>query len=160
MLGAILSVLLYTILYLSIGLNYLGIIPSLHKFLYIPIYFAIGIFYYIILSTLFQVVLQNKFEDNIKGIFKIASLSFAFIMVYLITYILLLCLLLGSFFFIQILYFAVPIVFLSVFTMALLYQKTGSILVGAIVATFFVVGIISTLSPFMLGINYITYLTD
>ncbi len=158
--GAILSVLLYTILYLSIGLNYLGIIPSLHKFLYIPIYFAIGIFYFIILSTLFQVILQNKFEDNIKGIFKIASLNFALVMVYLITYILLLCLLLGSFFFIIILYIAVPIVALSAFIMAFLYQKTGSILVGAIVCTFFVILIMSTLSPFMLGINYFANLTD
>ncbi|MFX0187830.1 MAG: serine aminopeptidase domain-containing protein [Candidatus Hodarchaeota archaeon] len=154
-LGAIIASILYTILYLSIGLNYLGIIPSLNKFLWIPIYFAIGFFMFIIFSILFQAIIQVKFEKGLRNLFKAALLHYVIVMVYFISYILIICVLLGNFFYIMFLYFAVPMFLLSVFISALLYQKTRNILSGAIVNTVFFILIICTLSPLTSGLSII-----
>jgi len=65
-LGAILGTMLFLIVYLSIGLNYLGLVPSITKIWTIPIYFVISFFVILILNLITQVILQNKFNDSIK----------------------------------------------------------------------------------------------
>ncbi|MHA1509657.1 MAG: hypothetical protein ACTSO6_13250, partial [Promethearchaeota archaeon] len=64
-LGAIFGAMLFLIVYLSIGLNYLGLVPSITKFWTMPIYFAISFFVILILNMVTQVILQNKFSDSI-----------------------------------------------------------------------------------------------
>jgi len=75
---------------------------------------------------------------------------------YTITYFILICLLLGSFFFIQFLYFAVPMFLLFVFISAALYQKTGNIISGTIVVTTIFVLLTTTLSPYLFGLDFVS----
>ncbi len=152
-LGAILASILYTILYLSIGLNYLGIIPSLNKIPWVLIYLALGFFMLLIFSIFFQVVIQEKFEKGIKNFFKAALLQYSVLMVYFITFILIFCVLLGTMFYDMFFYFAIPMFLLAVFLSALLYQHTGKILAGALVNTVFILLIICTLSPLSFGLG-------
>jgi hypothetical protein len=162
-LGIGLAIILYFILYLSIGLNYLGLVPSLfNKILWIPIYILVVFLMYFIFSLLFQEILQKKIGKGPNNLLKASLMGYGLQMVYFITYILLICFLLGGFFFIQFLYFAVPIFLLSNFISAILYQKIGKqgILVAAIINTLFLTFLIGTLSPFMSGFEMIMIFTD
>lgn len=154
-LGGFLATILYFLLYLSVGLNYLGLIPSIYKILWVPIYLAIGFLMYIILGLLFQATLQAKLEKTLKSLYQTALLDFVFMITYLSFYILAICFIQGSFFYSIFLIIGVPIVCLAVFVSAILYQKTGNIVAGAIVDAIFFILLISTLSPFMSGIAYI-----
>ncbi|TFG20089.1 MAG: hypothetical protein EU529_15470 [Promethearchaeota archaeon] len=151
-LGAILASILYTILYLSIGLNYLGIIPSLNKIPWVLIYMALGFFMLLIFSIFFQVVIQAKFEKGMRNLFKAALLQYSILMVYFISYIMIFCILMGTMFYNMFFYFAIPMFLLAVFVSALLYEQTGKILAGAIVNTVFILLIICTLSPLSFGL--------
>jgi len=151
-LGAILASILYTILYLSIGLNYLGIIPSLNKIPWVLIYMALGFFMLLIFSIFFQVVIQAKFEKGMKNLFKAALLQYSILMVYFISFIMIFCILMGTMFYNMFFYFAIPMFLLAVFISALLYQHTGKILAGAIVNSVFILLIICTLSPLSFGL--------
>lgn len=156
-LGAILASIIYMILYLSIGLNYLGIIPSLIKIPWSLIFFAVTFLTFIVIGLLFQCVLQEKFEKGEKGfknISKAALLNYGVAMCYTITYFLLICLLFGSFFFMQFLYIAVPMFLLFVFISAILYEKTGNILAGTIVVTVIYVLLTCTLTSYMFGLEF------
>ena len=162
-LGFGLAIILYFILYLSIGLNYLGLVPSLfNKIVWIPIYFLMAFLMYFIFSLLFQEILQKKIAIKTNHILKASFLGYGLQMVYFITYILLICLLFGSFFLIQFLYFAVPMILLSNLISAILYQKLGKqgILVAAIINTLYLTCLICTLSPFMSGFEMINTFTD
>ena len=151
-LGAIIVSILYTILYLSIGLNYLGIIPSLNKIPWVLIYMALGFFMLLIFSIFFQVVIQAKFEKGMKNLFKAALLQYSILMVYFISFIMIFCILMGTMFYNMFFYFAIPMFLLAVFISALLYQQTGKILAGAIVNSVFILLIICTLSPLSFGL--------
>ncbi|TFG02367.1 MAG: hypothetical protein EU540_01685 [Promethearchaeota archaeon] len=151
-LGAILASILYTILYLSIGLNYLGIIPSLNKVPWVLIYMAIGFFMLLIFSIFFQVIIQVKFEKGMKNLFKAALLQYSILMVYFITFVMIFCILMGTMFYNMFFYFAIPMFLLAVFISALLYQQTGKILAGTIVNSVFILLIICTLSPLSFGL--------
>ncbi len=162
-LGIGLAIILYFILYLSIGLNYLGLVPSLfNKILWIPIYILVVFLMYFIFSLLFQEILQKRIGKGPSNLLKASLVSYGIQMVYFITYILLICFLLGGFFFIQFLYFAVPIFLLSHFISATLYQKLGKqgILIAAIINTLFLTCLIGTLSPFMSGFDMIMIFND
>ena len=156
LLGTIISIVLYVILYLSIGLNYLGIVPALHKVLWIPIYFAIAFIIFLVYNELFHMIILEKFKNDLKNLVKVVLLIVGFQLVYTITYILLLCFLLGSFFFAIILYIAIPLYVVCNFASALLYQKTKSIIAGTLVSTVVTILLVATLSPFMLGIEMMT----
>jgi MFS family permease len=97
-LGIGLTFLLYVILYLSLGINYIGIIPSISKVLWIPFYFIPMFLTYYIYSFTFKTVAQNNFKNNLTGIFKSALLTFGIQYLYIIVYILGISFLSGSFF--------------------------------------------------------------
>jgi len=159
LLGVILGAMLYLIVYLSIGLNYLGLSPSLTKFWTIPIYFVISFFVILILNLLTQVILQNKFDDSIKNTLKVLFLGALFPLLYYIVYLLLVSVLMRSLF-----YFGtfIPISILM-FTLTsgvsvISYRKTGNIIVGAIVNAILLTFLIVTMSTPQNGLSFIARL--
>jgi len=155
-LGVTLAVILYLIIYLATGLHYFAMIPYFGKALWTPPYFAVYFLTFIILGIVFHLILQNKFERDLKSTYKLSMLIFLFQIIYFVVYILLLSILMGSTFFMLTYFIAVPLTLLSSFITSFLYQKTGNIVTGAIVITTLFVGVISALSPFFLGINMLS----
>ena len=158
-LGAILGAMLFFIVYLSIGLNYLGLVPSITKAWTIPIYFVISFFVILILNLLTQVIIQNKFNDSIKNTLKVLLLGAIFPLLYFIVYLLLVSVLMRSLF-----YFGtfIPISILM-FTLTsgvsvITYRKTGNIITGAIVNAILLTFLIVTMSTPQNGLSFIARL--
>lgn len=152
-LGTILAIILYLILYLSFGLNYLGMAPSIYKIPWIPIYFAITMFLFLVFSLLFLVIMPHNLDAGFKGLFKTVGIDFTLLMIYACTFILVPCILMGNYFLVMVLVLMAPILLLAVFNSAILYQKTGNIIAAAIVNTLFIICLNVTLSPFFFVIN-------
>ncbi|NVM45788.1 MAG: hypothetical protein HWN79_12810 [Candidatus Lokiarchaeota archaeon] len=156
LLGLVLAILLYLIVYASIGLNYLGLFPSITKFWTIPIYFVICFFVILILNLLTQAVLQNKFTDSIKDNLKVVFLGTIFPLLYYIVYLLLVALLTRSLFYfgtfipISILMFA-----LTSAVSVLSYRKTGNIITGTIINAVLLTFLIVTISTPQSGFSFI-----
>ena len=157
--GAVLGAILYIIVYLSAGLNYLGLVPALTKVWTIPIYFVICFFVILILNMLTQVVIQNKFSDSIKDTLKVLFLGVLFPLVFYIVYLLLVSVLMRSLF-----YFGtfIPISILM-FTLTsgvsvITYRKTGNIITGAIINAILLTFLIVTMSTPQSGLSFIARL--
>jgi len=155
-LGATLSIILYLIAYSSIGLNYLGLAPSITKIWAIPIFLVITFFVNIIYSLFTQVIIQNKFSDTLKDILKVTFLGFIFPFLYYFIYLLLLSGITRSLF-----YFGnfIPIS-LVMFTLnsavsIMAYKKTGNIITGAIINAVLLTFLIITMSPPQTGLSFI-----
>jgi len=158
-LGVSLGAILFLIVYLSIGLNYLGLVPSITKLWTIPIYFAISFFVILILSMVTQVIIQNKFSDSIKDTVKVLFLGASFPLLYYIVYLLLVSVLMRSLF-----YFGtfIPISILM-FTLTsgvsiISYRKTGNIITGAIINAALLTFLIVTMSTPQSGLSFIARL--
>jgi len=156
MLGLVLAIMLYLIVYTSIGLNYLGLVPSITKIWTIPIYFVICFFVILILNLLTQVVIQNKFSDSLRDTIKVLFLGAIFPLLYYIVYLLLVSVLMRSLF-----YFGtfIPISILM-FTLTsgvsiLSYRKTGNIITGVIVNAILLTFLIVTMSTPQSGLSFI-----
>ncbi|MBY8980620.1 MAG: hypothetical protein KGD72_09530 [Candidatus Lokiarchaeota archaeon] len=157
--GAVLGAMLFIIVYLSVGLNYLGLVPSITKIWTIPIYFVICFFVILILNLVTQVIIQNKFTDTIKNNLKVLFLGTLFPLLYYIVYLLLVSVLMRSLF-----YFGtfIPISILM-FTLTsgvsvVSYKKTGNIIVGAIINAVLLTFLIVTISPPQNGLSFIARL--
>ncbi|MFX1566842.1 MAG: alpha/beta hydrolase [Promethearchaeota archaeon] len=147
LLGAILTPILFIIIYLSVGLNYFAIIPSLTKVLYIFICFVICFFVFLIYSLLNQTVIQNKVKDGIKGQIISGLITFGEQILYMIVFLLFFSFLFGSFFnFGVYLPITIPTTLLSSFVYVALYRKTGNIISGTIISAFIVSMITITVS--------------
>jgi len=158
-LGAILGAILFLIAYLSIGLNYLGLVPTITKLWTMPIYFIISFFIILILSLVTQVIIQNKFSDSIKDTIKVLFLGAGFPLLYYIVYLLLVSVLMRSLF-----YFGtfIPISILM-FTLTsgvsvISYRKTGNIITGAIINAALLTFLIVTMSTPQNGLTFIARL--
>ncbi|MFX0070432.1 MAG: alpha/beta fold hydrolase [Candidatus Hermodarchaeota archaeon] len=155
-LGIVLGATLIAILYLSIGLNYLGIIPSFYEKIYwIPIYFLVVFIMYFIFGRFYHEIIQTKLSESMESTLKISLIIFSLQIIYFIAIIMLLSVLIGSLFFTLFFYIAIPIFYLSSLIFTILYKKTGSILSGVIINTILQTLIICTLSPYMLGLDMI-----
>ena len=156
LLGIILAIISSVIIYLSGGLNYMGMIPSLVKipwlFLVIPLTFVI----FMVFSLLMQGILQNKFDRGIKDLVKFSVLQFGLLFLHMFTYLLIISLAMNSFFYFgSFLPFAIPLFLLvSVFS-TIIYQKSGNIIAGTIVVTLFFTLLICTISPYQSGLSFI-----
>ena len=156
-LGAILATILYLISYLSIGLNYLGLFPSLTKIWTVPIYFVLSFFVILILNLMTQVIIQNRFDDSITNTIKILFLGFILPFLYYFVYLLLIGVVLRSFF-----YFGTFIpISLVMFTLTsavsiITYRKTGNITTGAVINAVILTFLIVTLSTPQSGFEFIT----
>ncbi|MGV9173873.1 MAG: alpha/beta hydrolase [Promethearchaeia archaeon] len=147
-LGIILAVTLYIILYLSIGLNYFGITPSIVKLPWIPLYFAALFLIFILFQLVFNMVLYPKLKTEKHPVLQSIGIALAIIFLYLSALILIPSIIMGNYFLTLILMVSIPINLLAVCVAAILYKKTGSIIPGAIIDSFFLVCILSTLSPY------------
>ncbi|MCP4762522.1 MAG: hypothetical protein GY870_12140, partial [archaeon] len=81
--GVILMILLYGILYFSIGLNYLNLGVSIFKVLWLPVMYVPIFILVILFSIMMQGILQQKFLKDSKGVIKTVGLSFGLNMSYL-----------------------------------------------------------------------------
>ena len=158
-LGAILGAMLFLIAYLSIGLNYLGLVPSITKVWTMPIYFLISFFVILILNLVTQGVIQNKFSDSLKDTMKVLFLGAIFPLLYYIVYLLLVSVLMRSLF-----YFGtfIPISILM-FTLTsgvsvISYRKTGNVITGAIINAVLLTFLIVTMSTPQSGLSFIARL--
>ena len=146
-LGAIMAAILYLIIYISIGLNYLGILPSYAKIPFIPLYFVISFFILIIPAIMFHIIIQNMFENTFKTTFYSAAIAFIVQFLYLFTYLFVLCTFINNYY-----YFggyvpiALPLFLLTSFVSVVFYQKTGNIISGTIINAFFLTMFLITLS--------------
>lgn len=147
-LGAVLSTILFLILFVSIGLNYLGIVPALVKIPWIPIYYGVMFFIFLMFEIVTHIRFQNQDSDDLKTILTNGALSLVMLSLYITLYILIPCIIMNNYFLAIILPLAIPILTLASFISSLLYKKTGSHIPAMIINTFFIVIIIATLSPF------------
>jgi len=155
--GIFLSALFFLILYVSLGLNYLGLLPSLqNKIYWVPIYISVVFFMYLIFGMFFQKILQEKIGKGFKNALKSSLLTFIILMIYFIFIVSLVCIVDQGFFFIMFFWFAVPMFLFSSVVNALTYEKTGNIIVGAIINTLYLTFLICTLSPFMTGLAFLS----
>ncbi len=147
-LGIILGGILYSILILTFGFNYIGWIPSIFKLPWVPIYFTIIFLIMITLGILMQLLFQTKLRDKPKGLIKTGVLGFLFQILYLYFYIILFCVVSNNYFTMIFLIIATPVTLLCSFVLAVLYKESGNIIAGAIVTTIIITCLLSTLAPF------------
>jgi len=156
LLGAILATILTIIIYVSGGLNYLGMIPSLVKVPWVPIFMVINFIIFMIYGLLFHGIFQNKFEKGFKPLVKVSFTIFGFTFLYWFVYLLIFSLIMGSFFYFgNFLPLAIPIFLMNGFLSTLIYQKSGNIIAGALVNTLFFTLLICTISTYQSGLDFI-----
>jgi pimeloyl-ACP methyl ester carboxylesterase len=155
-LGAILSVILYLIVYSSIGLNYLGLVPSLEKVWTMPIFFVMSMVVLLIQNMLVQAIIQRKYSNSLRDILKVIFLGFLFPFVYFFVYLLVLGIITGSFFYFgTFLPISIVMFLLTSAVCVISYQKTGNILVGAIIGSILLTFLIVTMSPPQSGLSFL-----
>jgi hypothetical protein len=154
--GAILSVILYLIAYSSIGLNYLGLLPSLEKIWTIPIFFIMALVVLLIQNILMQAIIQRKYSNSLKDLLKVIFLGFLFPFLYYFVYLLVLGFITRSFFYFgTFLPISVVMFLLTSAVCVISYQKTGNILVGAIIGSVLLTFLIVTMSPPQSGLSFL-----
>ncbi|NVM36993.1 MAG: alpha/beta hydrolase [Candidatus Lokiarchaeota archaeon] len=155
-LGILLAIIVTLIIYLSGGLNYMGMIPSLLKIAWVPLFLVINFIIFMIYGLIFHGVLQNKFEEGNKSLIKVSVIIFGILFLFWFTYLFIVALVMGSFFYFgSFLPFSIPLFLLNAFTSTLIYKKSGNIIAGAIVNTLFMTLMICTISPYQSGLSFI-----
>ncbi|MGQ4876373.1 MAG: alpha/beta hydrolase [Promethearchaeia archaeon] len=148
--GIISAIFLFLILYLSIGLNSYGILPSITKYPFIPVYFAFNLFAFIVISILFNMIIQPKISnDNSKDIIKSFLLQSLYLISFLSIIIVGICVISRNYFLMMVLMIAPPYLLLIAFNSAFYYKKTGNIIVGSITNTLFATFIACAFSPYI-----------
>ncbi len=156
LLGGILAILLTFIIYLSAGLNYIGMVPSVTKIPWVIVYFIIIFIIFMIFGLVFHGILQNKFEKGVKPLVKVSLIISGTLILYMLTILLIFSLIMGSFFYFgSFLPIAVPLFLLIGFVSTIVYDKTGNIIPGALVNTLFFTLLICTISPYQSGLSFI-----
>ena len=156
LLGGILAILLTFIIYLSAGLNYIGMVPSITKIPWVILYFVIIFVIFMIFGLVFHEILQNKFEKGVKPLVKVSLIISGTLFLYMLTILLIFSLIMGSFFYFgSFLPIAVPLFLLVGFISTIVYDKTGNIIPGALVNTLFFTLLICTISPYQSGLSFI-----
>ena len=155
LLGVILAVILTLTIYLSGGLNYMGMIPSLMKIPWVLLFLVINFIIFMIYGLLFHGILQNKLERGFRPIVKVSLMIFGLLFLYWFIYLFIFGLIMQSFFYFgSFLPFAIPLFLMNGFLSTLIYQKSGNIIAGAIVNTLFFTLMICTISPYQSGLSF------
>lgn len=156
LLGILLAVILTLIIYLSGGLNYIGMIPSVIKIVWVPLFLIINFIIFMVYGLVFHGILQNKFGGDTKSLIKVSVIIFGTLFLYWFTYLFIVALVMRSFFYFgSFLPFAIPLFLLNAFTSTLIYKKSGNIIAGAIVNTLFFTLMICTIAPYQSGLSFI-----
>jgi hypothetical protein len=155
-LSAVLATILYFICYLSVGLNYFALLPSVDKIWTIPIYFIILFFINIIYSLLMQVIIQNKFRDSLIDTLKVVLIGFLLPFLYLFIYLLIIGVVTRSFFYFGV-FTPVALVSFSLYSSVsvITYKKTGNIITGAIINAIITTFMIVTVSQPQTGLAFL-----
>ncbi|MFX1585970.1 MAG: alpha/beta fold hydrolase, partial [Promethearchaeota archaeon] len=147
--GFILITLLYLVLYSSIGLNYVGMIPSISKAWIVAIYFVITFLLFLVFGILFQFVIQSKIQNTKKGTLKAILIQFGVLLIYIAVYLLLISALMGNLFFFGVMIpIAIPLNLLIAGVSVYTYKKTGNIIAGTLIAAVLFVMIVCTFAPY------------
>ncbi|MFX1274754.1 MAG: alpha/beta hydrolase [Promethearchaeota archaeon] len=152
-LGLILGGILYLILILTFGLNYIGMIPSIIKIPWILIYFAFILFVVLIQGIFLQLIYQTKLKSKSKGLTKTALFGFMSQIIYLYVFILAFSMITNNYFTLIFLTIATPVTLLSSFVLVFLYKNSGNIIAGAIIVAFIIICLLCTLAPFSFSIG-------
>jgi len=156
LLGGILSVILFLIIYLSGGLNYMGMIPGITKIPWVLVFFLINFIIFIIYGILFHGVIQNKFDEGFKPLVKASTMIFLLQFLFWFTHLFIISLAMGSFFYFgSFLPLAIPMFLLISFLSTLIYKKSGNVIAGALVNTLFFTLLICTTSPYQSGLSFL-----
>ncbi|MHA2037726.1 MAG: alpha/beta hydrolase [Promethearchaeota archaeon] len=156
LLGGILAVILTVIIYLSGGLNYMGMVPSIVKVPWVPVFILINFIIFLIYGILFNGVFQNIIEEGSKPLIKVSFMIFAAQFFYWFTYLFLVGLLMRSFFYFgSFLPFSIPLFLMNSFLSTIIYKKSGNIIAGALVNTLFFTLIICTIAPYQSGLSFL-----
>jgi membrane protease YdiL (CAAX protease family) len=156
-LGLTLAAILYLIIYSSIGLNYFGFVPSIIKAAWIPIYYIITSLVFIFYGLFFQMVIQSKFGNSFKNLCKLALLFFTFVFLYMFIYMLAISIVIQWFYYFGfIVPLIIPVFLLISFIWVFSYEKSGNIIVGALITAFFLTMMISTSAQLQSGLSFIT----
>jgi len=156
LLGIILAIISFTIIYLSGGLNYMGLIPSLVKIPWLFLIFPIIFMIFMIFSLLVQGILQNKFDRGIKDLVKVSLLQFGILFLYWFTYLFIISLVMNSFYYFgSFLSLAIPMFLLISALSTIIYQKSGNTIASAIVIALIFTILICTMSSYQSGVNFI-----
>ncbi|MHA1985499.1 MAG: alpha/beta hydrolase [Promethearchaeota archaeon] len=156
LLGVILAVILAVIIYLSGGINYMGMIPSIVKIPWVPVFILINFVIFLIYGILFHGVLQNRVEEGIKPLVKVSIMIFAAQFLYWFSYLFAVGLLMRSFFYFgSFLPFSIPMFLMNSFLSTLIYKRSGNVIAGALVNTLFFTMIICTISPYQSGLSFL-----
>jgi len=156
LLGIILAVISFIIIYLSGGLNYMGLIPSLVKIPWLFLVFPIIFIIFMIFSLLVQGILQNKFDRGIKDLVKVSLLQFGILFLYWFTYLFIISLVMNSFYYFgSFLPLAIPMFLLVSALSTIIYQKSGNTISGAIVIALIFTLLVCTMSSYQSGVNFI-----
>ncbi len=148
-LGIILAGILYVILYLSFGQNYIGIVPSITKLPWIPLYMIIAFFIFLIYDINILLVIQPRFSNDLLGNIKIVVIHFGILFIYINTYLLLIGVLTGSLFFWGVMIpVSTPIMILSACIEVVSYRRTGNIITGAVINAIYFILIVTTIAPY------------
>ncbi len=154
-LGVLLGIFLYIIIILTFGLNYIGMIPSIFKLPWVPIYFAILVLIMTIFAIFSQLILQPKLENKDKGLIKTGVLGFLIQIIYLYTFVLGFCIIRGNYFYVIFLIISTPVTLLCSFVLVYTYKNSGNIIAGIIITTLIITCLLCTLAPFSFSISYI-----
>ncbi len=146
-LGIILAAFIYVIVYLSIGLNYFAIVPSITKMIYVPLYLVIEFFILLGLNIFANATFQRKFKKGYGGLLEAGLLIFVMQIIYMAFYLFIVSLLQGNFFtFGVFLPVTIGVTLLGSYVSVVVYEKTGSIIPGTIAIIFIIVMLTTTVS--------------
>jgi len=147
--GFIIITLLYLILYSSLGLNYVGMIPSISKAWVVAIYFVITFFMFLVFGILFQFVIYSKIQGIKNSTLKAILIHFGVLLTYIAFYLLLIGAFVGNFFYFGVMMpIAIPLNLLIAGISVYTYKKTGNIIAGTLIAAILFVMIICTFAPY------------
>ncbi|MEJ2276336.1 MAG: alpha/beta fold hydrolase [Candidatus Lokiarchaeota archaeon] len=138
--GVVFAILLYVLLYFSLGLNYIALVPSITKIVWIPVYLALAFIVFLPINITYQKILQEKFKEDKLRIIKISLLLFSTMFLYQLIYLLFFSILLRNWFYFGIMIpISIPMFLLYSFTSSIFYTKTKSIIPGILVnITYFI----------------------
>ncbi len=147
--GILIAAILYGILYISVGRNYMGIIPSIVKLPWIIIYILVAFIVFLVYNLTIQLVLQPRFANSPRSSFKVFLLFFGIQLIYVNAFLLMLCVIMRSLFFYGVMIpVSIPILLISALVAVICYNRTGNIIASTICISIFFVFVVSTISPF------------
>ncbi len=140
--------------YLTIGLNYLGMIPATPRILYLVLY-CIILFVIIFLSSVFIQKLalpylksKLKFKNPTVNYLAIHLIIFLLVDSWFVILIMVPCIIIGNYFIAMILILMIPIFLVMIFFGGYMEKLTGSVIPGTLLHAIMVGFVIVTLSPY------------